>query len=210
MDTKHSRSWLACAFLGALILSVPVWGSDAQAECRVVSTAPSYLLGKLQSISCDPVGRIGVGGGPGSATEVAPTLTEGTAGYLSFDLRSNLRITKGTQDGGEHIGATEAEGYQIVRGNLLSSGQKTADAQIKATPGYVSHMTCQGSDAAAVAGTIILHDATTETGTAMFTFTVAALDYHNPMVFPIMADFATGIYLGYTTTSDMACTVFYR
>ena len=175
------------SFLAFAVLAVSgVWfaPNTASAECRIVDGTPqskTYAQGDLKDDICDTHGQK-----PITVEEV------------------------NVQAGGEHIGVTEAEGYQIVRGNLLSSGQKTADAQIKASPGYVSHMTCQGSDAAAVAGTIILYDATTETGTAVFTFTVAALDYHNPVVFPIMVDFASGIYLGYTTTSDMACTVFYR
>ncbi len=111
-----------------------------------------------------------------------------------------------TQIAGENIPADVMK----VRTEMTSSGQKTGDAQIKATPGYVSHMICQGTDAASVAGTIIVYDSLTETGTALFTFTVAALDYHVPMVFPIQTVAATGIYLGYATTSDVNCTVFYQ
>ena len=113
---------------------------------------------------------------------------------------------------GEDTTATGANstGVLVTEQRYLSSGQKTADAQIKAAAGYVSHMICQGADGAAVAGTIILHNATTETGTAVFTFTVAALDYHVPMVFPINTAFDTGIYLGYTNAVEVSCTVFYR
>lgn len=219
MDTKifarsgWSRAWLACAFLGLTLLSVPFWGSDAQAECRVVSTAPIYLLGKLQSISCDVRGNIGVGGGPGSTTSAAPTFVEGSAGYFSFDLAGNVRFTLGTQLSGEDIAATgggSASGVTVVEHRYLTSGPYTADQQIKASAGYVSHLSCQGSDAAAVAGTIILYDSLTETSTAKFTFTVAALDYHNWQILPVQSAFGTGIYLGYTTTTDVACTVHYR
>lgn len=112
--------------------------------------------------------------------------------------------------GGEHVGATEAEGYQRVRGDFLTSGEKTADAQIKAAAGYVERMICAGTDAAAVAGTIILYDSLSETGTVIYTLRLAALDYHVPMVLPIQYHAATGIYLGYTTTTDINCEVFYR
>ena len=142
-----------------------------------------------------------------------PSFTQIVSSGASFvfdTVTGGLKVYKSAQDGGEHIGAAEAEGYQRVLGDFLSSGQKTGDAQIKASAGYVSHMICQGSDAAAVAGTIIIHDSLTETSTAIFTFTVAALDNHVPMVFPINVQAATGIYLGYTTTTDVNCTVFYR
>jgi hypothetical protein len=112
--------------------------------------------------------------------------------------------------GGEHVGATEAEGYQRVRGDFLSSGEKTADAQIKSSAGYVDHMICAGTDNAAVAGTIILYDNTAESGTAIYTLRIAALDYHIPMVLPIQVATSTGIYLGYTTTTDVNCEVYYR
>jgi len=146
------------------------------------------------------------------ATASAVTQGENTTmGAESCDLQQNLRTTLGTCLSGESncVGDSPTS-YIMVRTVLLSSGQKTADAQIKASAGYVSHMICQGTDAAATAGMIIIHDALTETGTAIFTFTVAALDYHTPMVFPIQTNAATGIYLGYTTTGDMNCTVYYQ
>lgn len=127
-----------------------------------------------------------------------------------LDTAGNLLVSLGTCISGESNCALDSPGsYLMVRTVLTSSGQKTGDAQIKAAAGYVSHMICQGTDAAATAGTIIIHDALTETGTALFTFTVAALDYHTPMVFPIQVNAATGIYLGYTTTGDVNCTVYY-
>ncbi len=146
------------------------------------------------------------------ATAAAVTQGENTTmGADSCDLQQNKRMTLGTCLSGESSCVGDSpDSYIMVRTVLSSSGIKTADAQIKASAGYVSHMICQGVDAAATAGTIIIHDALTETGTALFTFTVAALDYHNPMVFPIQTNAATGIYLGYTTTGDVSCTVYYQ
>lgn len=146
----------------------------------------------------------------GSITVTGTASNATTSGGFLFDSAGNLVTTKGTQDGGEHIGATEAEGYQQVRGNFLSGGKKTADAQIKASAGHVSHMVCAGTDATATAGTIILYDSLTETGTAVYTLDVLAVAYTTPFTIPIMVDFATGIYLGFTTTADMSCHPFYR
>jgi hypothetical protein len=66
------------------------------------------------------------------------------------------------------------------------------------------------TDATATAGTIIVYDSLTETGTVLQQFDVLAISYIYPVVLPIQAVAATGIYLGFTTTADMACTVFYK
>jgi hypothetical protein len=143
--------------------------------------------------------------GVGGAIALTPSMNNW------LDTANNTLVSLGTCLSGEsNCIADSPSSYIMVRNVMLSSGQKTADAQIKASAGYVSHMTCIGTDAAAVAGTIIIYDNTAESGTALFTFTVAALDYHTPMVFPIQVNAATGIYLGYTTTSDVNCTVFYQ
>ena len=60
------------------------------------------------------ISTVAYAAGPVINNDTAPTVVEGTANSFSGDLRSNLRITKGTQDGGEHIGQTEGEGYQRV------------------------------------------------------------------------------------------------
>lgn len=203
--------WIYGTLLLLAALGIQGLTDEARAECRVLSSDPAYTAGQLKDLTCGTDGTLKVGGGPGSATAASPTLVEGGAGYFSFDLGGNVRVTLGTCISGESTCKGDSpDSYIMVRPVMLSSGQKTGDAQILAGPGYVSHMTCQGTDAAATAGTIILHDALTETGTAIFTFTVAALDYHAPIVFPVLANFATGIYLGYTTTADVNCTVFYN
>ena len=91
-----------------------------------------------------------------------------------------------------------------------TSAVVTADTQIKATPGYVNFMWCIGSDAAATAGTIKLYDNTAESGTVVVDFDVQAVAYNYPVPFPVKRSFTTGIYLGYTTTTDVKCYVSYR
>jgi len=139
-------------------------------------------------------------------TASPPVKAEGSTGYFSFDLNSNARFTLGTLISGED----QAANVIRVEQQFLSSGTKTADAQIKAAPGYVDVINCYGTDAAAVAGTIILYDNTAESGTILWSWTVGALDYHIPFDHQVHAIAATGIYLGYTTTTDVNCTVSYR
>lgn len=111
-------------------------------------------------------------------------------------------------------GEDQTNGVMKVEQQMSSSGTVAVDTQIKNGPGYVDSITCIGLDAAAIAGTIILHDALTETaGTAddKLTFTPYIANYSLvPLTWPIHAVMATGIYLGFTTTTDIACTVSYR
>lgn len=97
-----------------------------------------------------------------------------------------------------------------VEGQFTHAGNKTADTQVKASAGYVHNLVCIGTDAAATAGTIILYDNTAESGTVVMSWAVQAAAYAQPVVFPLDVVMATGIYLGFTTTADVTCTVSYR
>lgn len=211
--------WIGVGLFGAWLCAP---GLTYAQTCEPRVNVPSYESGRAAPIICDPHGsqhvRIVDDDGlditvlsAATATAAAPSLSEGQRTSFSVDLAGNTRVTLGTCFGGDsHCEGDDPDSYLRVRTHVTSSGQKTADAQIKASAGWVSHMICQGTDAAAVAGTIIVYDNTAESGTALFTFTVSALDYHNPIVFPIMTPAATGIYLGYNGPTDMNCTVFYK
>lgn len=87
------------------------------------------------------------------------------------------------------------------------------DTLIWTGPAFVKYLTCSPTDNAAVAGTIQLRDAVAAgAGTIAVEWTVLAIDYTvaAPKVFPVNATFATGIYLDFTTTSDVKCWVTYR
>jgi len=75
-----------------------------------------FLICALPCIS-----TVAYAAGPVINNATAPTVAEGTANSFSGDLINNLRITKGRQDGGEHIGATEDEGYMRVTGGPVRS-----------------------------------------------------------------------------------------
>lgn len=89
-------------------------------------------------------------------------------------------------------------------------GNITADKSVKAGPGFVHSMVCIGTDAAATAGTIILYDNTAESGTIVFSWAVQAVAYTQPVVIPLNVITSVGLYLGFTTTADVTCTVSYR
>lgn len=129
----------------------------------------------------------------------------------TWDSVGNTLVSLGTCLSGESACVSESpDSYIMTRHVTTPSARVTSDTQIKASAGWVSHMTCAGTDTTSTAGTIILYDSLTETGTILQQWDVLVADYHIPVVLPIMAVAATGIYLGFTTTADVACTVFYK
>lgn len=144
--------------------------------------------------------------GPVAATAATPSLTEGSANSFSSDLAGNLRTSLGTLISGED----QTNNVLKVEGQFSYSGDKTSDTQVKASAGFVHNLVCIGTDAAATAGTIILYDNTAESGTVVMSWAVQAAAYAQPVVFPLDVVMATGIYLGFTTTADITCTVSYR
>ena len=144
--------------------------------------------------------------GPVSSTAAAPSLTEGTANSFSIDLAGNVRTTLGTLFSGED----QTNNVLRVEGQFTPSGNITSDTQIKASAGYVHNLVCIGTDATATAGTIILYNNTAESGTVIVSWAVQASAYLQPVVFPLDVVMSTGIYLGFTTTADITCTVSYR
>jgi hypothetical protein len=149
---------------------------------------------------------------------VAPALADGfveTSGTYSegaqlrgfrFDVNGALKITSATLLSGED----QTNNVLRVEGQFSYSGNKTADVQVKASAGFVHNLVCIGTDAAATAGTIILYDNTAESGTVVLSWAVQAVAYTQPVVFPLDVVMTTGIYLGFTTTADVTCTVSYR
>lgn len=149
---------------------------------------------------------------------VAPAFADGfveTSGAYSegaqmrgdrYDTSGNKKVHLGTLLAGEDQTANVIR----VEGQFSHSGNKTTDTQVKASAGYVHNLVCIGTDAAATAGTIILYDNTAESGTVVLSWAVQAAAYAQPVVFPLDVAMTTGIYLGFTTTADITCTVSYR
>jgi hypothetical protein len=153
-------------------------------QLRVSATALAILLSAPLTFA----GTLAPGGGP-------PT------GVL--DANSNVGTTLATTLAGED-----------VTNDVLKVEQRfapinvSADTLVKSGPGQLHLMTCS-SDATATAGSIILYDNTAESGTVLHTFTVAA-SYYQPFTIWFDVAFSIGLYVGYTTTADVNCTVSYR
>lgn len=87
---------------------------------------------------------------------------------------------------------------------------KTADAQCGSSgTRFVHTLTCASNDAAATAGSVALSDATAAgSGNVLVIGFPAA--YVPAATVVVDATFTTGIYLDFTTTTDVSCTVSYR
>lgn len=86
---------------------------------------------------------------------------------------------------------------------------KSADAQVKAGAGFLHALTFSCNDAAPTAGSIIVYDSLTETGTQIFNHTFTTTPFV-PFTVIIDGTFGTGLYIGFTTTNDVNVTVSYR
>lgn len=87
----------------------------------------------------------------------------------------------------------------------------SADQLYKSGPGLLESITCY-SDAAATAGTVAVLDSTAAgTGNVLYEFTVVgAVGYTTPFTVPLHTPFSVGLYLDFTTTADMFCTLVHR
>lgn len=93
--------------------------------------------------------------------------------------------------------------------NFTYKAVTTADAQVKAGAGFLHSITFSCNDAAPTAGSIIVYDSLTETGTQIFNHTFTTTPF---VPFTVFFDciFATGLYLGFTTTADVNVSVSYK
>lgn len=84
-----------------------------------------------------------------------------------------------------------------------------ADGQVKAGAGFLHTLTFACADAAPTAGSIIVYDSLSETGTVIYSETFDTAAFRG---FSVVLDvsFSTGLYIGFTTTADVGCTASYR
>lgn len=93
------------------------------------------------------------------------------------------------------------EAYKVI---LLA-----ADAQVKAGAGVVHTVTFTCNDAAPTAGSLIIYDSLTETGTQLLNHTFTTTPFA-PCTVILDAAFGIGLYAGFTTTADVNVTITYR
>lgn len=89
-----------------------------------------------------------------------------------------------------------------------TSASLLADNQVKGSPGVLHTLTFSCNDAAPTAGSIIVYDSLTETGTQVFNHTFTTTPF---VPFSVILDryMSIGIFVGFTTTNDVNCVVSY-
>jgi hypothetical protein len=88
------------------------------------------------------------------------------------------------------------------------SATTKVDKQIAGAAAVLHTVTFSCDDAGAAAGTIIIYDSLTESGTIIFQWAVPAA-YFEPFTLTFNCNALTGIYVGFTTTNDVNVAVSY-
>jgi hypothetical protein len=96
-----------------------------------------------------------------------------------------------------------------VEQRYTSSYVLTSDTLIKSGSGEIHTITISQNDAAPTAGTIDVYDNITASGSKLFTWTLTTAVF-NPFTVTLDQTFATGLYLDFTTTADVAVSISYR
>lgn len=84
-----------------------------------------------------------------------------------------------------------------------------ADALVKTGSGVLHSITFTCNDAAPTAGSIIVYDSLTEANTQILNHTFTTTPFVPTTVLLDVA-FATGLYVGFSTTADVNATIAYR
>lgn len=93
--------------------------------------------------------------------------------------------------------------------NIYTYQNTTEDTLVKTGAGVLHSLTFSCNDAAPTAGSIIVYDKTTEAAPIIYSETFTTTPFRGYTVVLDVA-FSTGLYVGFTTTADVNCTVSYR
>lgn len=115
---------------------------------------------------------------------------------------SNGRIEVSPPGGDDTNDVTKTE-------QRFSFTRLAADGQVKAGAGFLHSLTFACADAAPTAGSVIVYDSLTETGTIIYSETFDTTAFRGYSVI-LDVSFSTGLYIGFTTTADVGVTASYR
>jgi hypothetical protein len=120
------------------------------------------------------------------------------------DANGNINVNQATLSAGEDLTNDVQKVEQRYTPLLL-----TVDTLVKTGTGFLHTLTFSCNDAAPTAGSIIVYDNTAESGTQLFNHTFTTTPFA-PCSVTIDGTFSTGLYVGFTTTTDVNVTVSYR
>lgn len=118
-------------------------------------------------------------------------------------------------NGNTRVREQYAPGYEDNTNNVAVVEQRysytrlAADGQISPTAGFLHTLTFACADAAPTAGSIIVYDSATETGTIIYSETFDTTAFRGYTV-TLDVSFATACYIGFTTTADVGVTASWR
>lgn len=192
------------------LLIVLAWSSDAVAQSTRVG-------GDIQYSEDSPHVSGDKGTMAGVVQQTADTALSGNGdrsfmqidenGFLKINLKA-LSVTIAGEDVSNDLLKVEERYTTMPVGG--STPKIAADQLYKTGAGLVRSLTCF-SDATATAGTIAVLDSTTAgAGTKIYEFDVLAVAYNTPWTVELNVAFSVGLYLDFTTTADMQCTLRYR
>ena len=93
--------------------------------------------------------------------------------------------------------------------NVFTPLLVTGDTLVKTGGGILHSVTFMCNDAAPTAGSIIIYDSLTEANTQIFNHTFTTTPFAPNSIILDVA-FATGLYVGFTTTADVNVTIAYK
>lgn len=132
------------------------------------------------------------------------TRTNGQVGPLEGDNTGNLKVTLATKIAGEDLT------YDRMKTEYQGSGvMYTSDQLVKTGAGHLHTLTISCNDSAPLPGTIDVYDNTSAAGTKLFSFAVTAT-YFVPFSVTLDVTFSTGLYIDFTTTTDVNVTPSWR
>ncbi|MFE7720097.1 hypothetical protein ACFU44_13770 [Nocardia rhizosphaerihabitans] len=152
------------------------------------------------------------------ATTDAPNTT-GATGTMSGKLRGIVTILADVWDDATNLFRVREQyapvyedntaGKAVVEHRYTPSYSVTADTLVKTGAGLVHTATFSCNDAAPTAGDIVIYDNTSETGSVLFKHTFTTTPFA-PFTVVLDQSFATGLYVGFTTTNDVNVSISFR
>ncbi len=100
-------------------------------------------------------------------------------------------------------------GKAVVEHRYTPSYKITTDTLVKTGAGHIHTVTFTCNDAAPTAGSIIIYDNAAESGSELLNHTFTTTPF-TPFTVTLNASFATGLYVGFTTTNDVNVFISYR
>jgi hypothetical protein len=100
-------------------------------------------------------------------------------------------------------------GKAVVEHRYTPTYNLAADTLVKTGAGLIHTVTVSCNDAAPTAGSLIIYDNTAESGSVLFNHTFTTTPF-TPFTVTLDMSFATGLYVGFTTTADVNVSISYR